>query len=60
MQKVVQLSLVKHERRLSVEEAWERFVERKNRSKETLVLEDGIAAGKAYREFLEACARSGL
>jgi hypothetical protein len=53
MQKVVQLSLVKHERRLSVEEAWERFVEAKKLSEATLSVEDGILAGKAYAAFCE-------
>jgi hypothetical protein len=53
MTKIVQFSLVKEERRLTVEEAWQRFVDAKKRSEETLAIEDGIAAGKAYVAFCE-------
>ena len=51
--KVVSLEIVKQKRRLSVEEAWQRFADAKLRSEQTLSVEDGIAAGKAYREFCE-------
>lgn len=53
MTKLVQLSIVKQERRLSVEEAWEAFVEADAKAKQTLLLEDGLRARRAYREFLE-------
>jgi hypothetical protein len=33
---------------------WRAFVAAQERSKTTLALDDGIAAGKAYRAFLEA------
>ena len=57
MQKILQLSIVKEERRLSVEEAWQRFVAAKERSEQTRALEDGIAAGKAYAAFCELFTR---
>lgn len=57
--KVVQISVVRERRALSVEAAWQRYVDAMNRSKETLKLEDGIAAAKAYREFVELYARAG-
>lgn len=53
MSKVVNLSLVKREREVSIEEAWNRFAALKKRSEETLSVEDGIAAGKAYAAFCE-------
>lgn len=37
----------------TVEAKWQQFVEAKLLSEKTLKLEDGIAAGKAYREFCE-------
>jgi hypothetical protein len=51
--KVLHLAVVNSERRLSVEEAWERFVAAKKRSEETMSIEDGILAGKAYAAFCE-------
>lgn len=53
MRKVVDLQLVKNDRQPTQQEAWEQFVDAMNRSKETLRFEDGIAAGKAYRKFVE-------
>lgn len=53
MSKVVQFKLVEQERKLSAEEAWQRFAMLQQRSKETLKFEDGQAAAKAYREFLD-------
>ena len=43
----------------SPEALWEAFVAAQERSKRTLVLADGIAAGKAYAAFLEAFAGPG-
>ena len=53
MSKVVHLRLVEQERKLTAEEAWQRFAALQQRSKETLRFEDGQAAAKAYREFLD-------
>jgi hypothetical protein len=53
MGKVIAIEVVRNERRLTEQEAWQAFVDHMRRSKETLRIEDGIAAGKAYREFLE-------
>ena len=54
MKNIVQLSIVKQEREDSQEALWQRFVEASERSKETLRLEDGLAAGRAYRAFCES------
>lgn len=51
MTKVVNLSIVKREREVSIEEAWQRFVDAQERAKATLALVDGIAAGKAFAAF---------
>jgi hypothetical protein len=53
MKNIVQLRVVEQERKLSAEEAWQRFATLQQRSKETLKFEDGQAAAKAYREFLD-------
>lgn len=45
------------QRDLTVQEAWDRYVAAMLRSKETLLVEDGIAAGRAYRQFVELFAR---
>lgn len=60
MAKVIELSVVKQERRLSVEEAWNRFAEAKKKAEETLKLEDGLASNRALKEFYAACERAGL
>lgn len=57
MTKIVQLVVVNDERRLTVEAAWQRFADAKKKSERTLVLEDGIAAGKAYAAFCELFTR---
>lgn len=54
MTKVVQLTVVKQQREASQEALWQRFAELQERSKQTLDINDGIAAGKAYREFCES------
>lgn len=59
MNKVVQLISVRQERQLSLEEAWDRFVAANLKAKDTLKIEDGIAASKAYREFLDLADRKG-
>jgi hypothetical protein len=60
MGKVVNISEAAKRRQETVEDAWERFKSAMLKSKETLDIRDGIAAGKAYRQFLEACAKGGL
>lgn len=57
MGKVVFIEEAARQRDVSVNEAWDRFVAAMQKSKETLRVEDGIAAGKAYREFVELFAR---
>lgn len=58
MAKVISLKVATERRDVTVEEAWDRFVAAMQRSKETLRIEDGIAAGRAYRQFLEMYARN--
>ena len=58
MAKVISLKVATERRDVTVEQAWSRFVEAMQRSKETLRIEDGIAAGRAYRQFLEMYARN--
>jgi len=53
MGELVFIGVASAKRDASVEQAWQRFVEAKNKSEETLRLEDGLEARKAYREFLE-------
>lgn len=56
--KVISLKVATERRDVTVEQAWDRFVSAMQRSKETLRIEDGIAAGRAYRQFLEMYARN--
>jgi hypothetical protein len=42
---------------IDVERLWAAFVAAQEKSKRTVALADGIAAGKAYRRFLEAFTR---
>lgn len=51
---IVSLSVARQSRDEAIETKWLRFVEAQNKSKQTLAVADGIAAGKAYAEFL-AC-----
>jgi hypothetical protein len=50
---VVTLASARADRQRSIEERWQRFVDAQERSKRTLAIEDGIAAGKAYADFVE-------
>ena len=53
MGELVFIGVAAKKRDVSVEQAWQRFVDAKNRSETTLQLQDGLEARKAYREFLE-------
>ena len=53
MARVIPFLAVRAERDASVEAAWQRFVEANEKAKATNDIRDGIAAGKAYRSFLE-------
>lgn len=53
MTNVVRLAVARQERTQTQEALWQRFVDLMQHSKDTLRLEDGIAAQKAYRAFLE-------
>jgi hypothetical protein len=57
MSKVVSLAAVRNEHADAIERAWDRFVAAKIKSEQTLKLADGVAAGKAYREFCDLFAR---
>lgn len=58
MAKVISLRVATERRDVTVEQAWDRYVAAMQKSKETLRIEDGIAAGRAYRQFLDAFARN--
>lgn len=53
MSKVVDLAAARDARAVKVEELWERYIEAAKNAQRTLALEDGIRAGRAYREFLQ-------
>ena len=53
-ERVVQLTVVKQQREASQEALWQRFVEAKERSERSLDFRDGLAAGRAYRDFCES------
>jgi len=57
MGKVVFIEEAARQRDVTVHEAWDRYVAAMQKSKETLRVEDGIAAGRAYRLFVELFAR---
>jgi len=57
MGEVIFIEEAAKQRDVTVQEAWDRFVAAMHKSKETLLVEDGIAAGKAYRQFVELFAR---
>ena len=57
MGEVIFIEEAARQRDVSVNEAWDRYVAAMLKSKETLRVEDGIAAGKAYRQFVELFAR---
>jgi len=58
MGELISLKVATERRDVTVEQAWERYIAAMLRSKETLRIEDGIAAGKAYRQFLDLYARN--
>lgn len=53
-EKLLHLTVIKQEREASQEALWRRFAELKQKSEMSLDISDGIAAGKAYREFCES------
>lgn len=53
MAEIVSLAIERRARDLTVEEAFEAYVKAKARADETGKLEDGIAAGKFWKRFLE-------
>lgn len=59
MADIIHIAVARDRRDESAEAAWRRFADLSQKSKETLTLEDGLAAGRAYREFLELYARVG-
>jgi hypothetical protein len=54
MKNIVQLTVVKQQREVSQEALWRRFADLSEKAKASGRIEDGIAAGKAYREFCES------
>lgn len=45
-------------RHLSLEQAWDKFLAANHKAKQTLQIEDGIAAGKAYADFIDLAGRT--
>lgn len=58
MGEVVNIGEAAKRRSASLEDAWDRYLAAVRKSKETLRIEDGIEAGKAYRDFLELSGRA--
>jgi hypothetical protein len=54
---VVPISAARQSRDDAVEAMWGRFIAAKELSQRTLNLADGIAAGKAYAEFVQSFVR---
>ena len=54
---VVSLASARQARETNVEKAWERYAAAARRAQETLSVADGIAAGKAYGEFVRLFVR---
>ena len=57
MNKVVHLIAVRQERALSEQEAWDRYVVARDQAETSGDIKDGIAAGKAWRAWLERFGR---
>jgi len=55
---LISLDGARSAKNVTAEAAWQRFVDAKLLSEKTLKLEDGIAAGKAFRDFCELFARA--
>lgn len=53
MAEIVHLASARKERSVTQEVAWQRFVTAQEKAKASLRIEDGIAAGQAFRVFLE-------
>ena len=53
LKQVVQLIAVRQERQHSQQVLWQRFVDAQRKSQQTLRIEDGIVAGKAYAAYVE-------
>lgn len=50
---LVFIDVAKRQRDLTVQEAWERYVAAQETAKASGLIEDGIAAGKAWARWLE-------
>lgn len=53
MGELVFIDVATKRRDVTVQEAWDRYLAARDRADETRHLEDGIAAGKAWREWVE-------
>lgn len=51
--KLISLADARQDRDISVEAAWDAYIAARAVADETLKLEDGIAAAKAFKRFLE-------
>jgi hypothetical protein len=55
---VVRLITAKTERQSTLDEAWQRWLDLNAKAKESQDINDGLAAGRAYREFMDLSARA--
>ncbi len=53
MGEVLFIDVAQKQRAITVQEAWDHYVALQDKAKETQHIEDGIAAAKAWREWLE-------
>lgn len=53
MGSVVFIDVARREKSVTMQEAWDKYVAADARAKQTRQIEDGIAAGKAWREWLD-------
>lgn len=54
MSEIVHLAAARNERQQSQDVLWQQFVDAQRLAQTSLKLEDGIAAGKAFRVFVES------
>lgn len=57
MTNVVDLAVAREAREATVEELWDRYIAATQRAQQTLSIDDGIRAGKAWGDFIKSFAR---
>ncbi len=59
MSTIVHIAAARESRDANVERAWQKWLDLNAKAKASTDIKDGIAAGRAYREFMELFARVG-